>query len=827
MSEYTTFFADILLPVPVAGLFSYRIPKQLENQIAIGQRVMVQFGSKKIYAGLVYEIHERVPTYKTVKYILDVLDERPILDIRHLDFWMWIHRYYMAHPGDVMAAALPSALKLSSNSTIVLHPSFQLDVQSLSDYEFLITEALEIQSKLSLDEVSKILGFSKVMPLIKSMIEKDYILMEESLEEQYKPKKERVAILSESFQNEKKLAELMNQLAKRAPKQMELLMVYLAETQFPHKPAREVSSSILLERAQTGNTQLKALEAKGVFHIRQQIVSRLPLYEATKSPDDIVLTPHQQVGFDAIKAQFETHNIVLLHGITSSGKTELYIKHIQEALQKGQQVLYLLPEIALTSQIIERLKLYFGKSIGVYHSRYNANEKVEVWNSVLKGDEDSYQIILGPRSALFLPFSNLGLIIVDEEHDSSYKQVDPAPRYHARDAALMLAASFNAKVILGSATPSFESFFNARAGKYGYVTLTERYGNIELPEIQIVNLREETRRKTIKSHFSSPLLTALKDAKVNKEQSILFQNRRGFSLRVECEMCNWIPQCKNCDVSLIYHKHQNMLRCHYCGYANPIPSQCPDCSSTSIKMHGFGTEKIEEELGIILSEIQIDRLDLDTTRKKHSFQQILEKFGSGKTDVLVGTQMVTKGLDFDNVKIVGIMNADNMLSYPDFRAFERSFQLMAQVSGRAGRKNKRGKVLIQTYQPGHELFKYVVENSYEAFFEQQMHIRERFKYPPFYRLIEIKLLHRDHHLLNKAAHELGINLRQVFQKQLLGPEYPMVSRIKNQYIKQFLLKFPRTQSTQEVKTRLHNRIELFRQNKEFNAVRIILNVDPQ
>jgi primosomal protein N' (replication factor Y) len=823
-----TFFADIILPVAAPGTFTYRIPQQLEFSVEVGQRVIVQFGSKKIYAGIVAKIHENVPSVDRIKYITDILDSGPILGQKQLDFWQWVRQYYMCQPGEVMAAALPSALKLSSTSSIVLHPEYVPDTEKLSDNEYLLTEALSIQPRITIDEAEKILGFSKIMPLIKTMIEKGYIIMEEELTEQFKPKKEKQVMIADAYRDEQVLSALMDQLSKRAYKQMELLMVYLAETQFPLKAAREVPASLLLNRAIANSSQLKVMEEKGIFTISTKTVSRLPNYEATISPENIQLTPHQQSGLDQIKEQFGTKDVVLLHGVTSSGKTELYIKMIHEAIQQGKQVLYLLPEIALTTQIIDRLKHYFGTSIGVYHSRYNANEKVEVWNKVLKADdEQAYKVVIGPRSAIFLPFSRLGLIIVDEEHDPSYKQSEPAPRYHARDAAIMLASSFGAKVLLGSATPAFESFFNVKAGKYGYASLTERYGNIALPEIEIVNLREEVKRKTIKSHFSAPLLEEVKKAHTNKEQVILFQNRRGFSLRLECEICNWIPQCRNCDVSLIYHKHQNMLRCHYCGYATAVPNICPDCQSTAIKMHGFGTEKIEEELGLILPDLKIARLDLDTTRSKYGFQQILETFGAGKTDVLVGTQMVTKGLDFEKVKIVGIMNADNMLSYPDFRAFERSFQLMSQVSGRAGRKNQRGKVIIQTYQPRHELLQHVLNNSYEELFDKQMFVRQQFKYPPFFRLIELKLMHRDSHLLNVAAFELASMLRPVFDKNLLGPEYPMVSRIRNQYIKQLLIKFARNDSAASVKKILQDKLSVFQTMPDFKSIRLHIDVDPQ
>jgi primosomal protein N' (replication factor Y) (superfamily II helicase) len=827
-SERITLFADVMVPVPVPGLFTYRVPYEMNDRISIGQRVIVQFGAKKIYAGLVYKIHQNLPKDYVVKYILDLLDQKAILNSKQFAFWEWIGNYYLCHQGEVMAAALPSALKLLSESKIVLNENFVQDAGQLNDFEFLITEALSIQPKLSISEVTKIVGFQKVMPLLKTMIEKQIILMEEELEEKFKARKERFVKISDAYRDESKLRALMDELGKKKHKQLELLMVYLMESRFPLEEAKDVTVAKLLERSKASAAQLKSLIDKGVFVESTKVVSRLEQYVASSNPDSIVFTAHQQIAFDKINKLFTQKDVVLLHGVTSSGKTELYIKLISNALKEGKQVLYLLPEIALTTQIIQRLKTYFGKKIGVYHSRYNAYEKVEVWNKVLdfNGDSD-HQIIIGPRSAVFLPFTDLGLIIVDEEHDSSYKQYDPAPRYQARDAAIVLGGIFGAKVLLGSATPSFDSFYNVKSGKFGFVELTERYGGMQLPQIEIVNLREETRRKTMKSHFSSVLMQEIKQAVEKKEQVILFQNRRGFSLRLECDDCNWIPECRNCDVSLIYHKKQNMMRCHYCGYAIAVPSECPSCHSNSVRMHGFGTEKVEEELGLLLPGVSIARLDLDTTRSKFAFQQILETFGAGKTDVLVGTQMVTKGLDFDKVSVVGVLNADNMLSYPDFRAFERSFQLMAQVSGRAGRKHKRGKVIIQTYQPNHDLLKHVLKNSYNDLFEQQMKVRHQYMYPPFYRLILIRLLHRESHTLNIAAFDLTKMLKDDLKHDILGPEYPMVSRIKNFYIKNIIVKFPRSVSSKAVKELLNEKIKGFHSIQQNKSVRIQIDVDPQ
>lgn len=827
--ERTTLFVDVIVPLPVPGLFTYRVPHSMNDAVAVGKRVIVQFGRKKVLSALVRRIHTIIPSDYTPKYLLEVLDPSPILHEAQIKFWEWIAHYYMCNLGEVMAAALPSALKLESESKVALHPEFVQDSQLLSDNEFLVTEALSIQPQLSIEEVSKIVGFSKVMPLLRTMIEKKYLVMQEELEEQYKPKKEKYVKLADTYCSEEQLKILMDSLSKRAYKQMEMLMVYVRETRVPDEVAREMQASELLRRSDASVGQLKAMIDKGIFTSGTKVVSRLSHYLATADAGDIQLTSHQQQAYDTIQKAFEQKEVVLLHGVTSSGKTEIYIKLIAEALKNNQQVLYLLPEIALTTQIIDRLKTYFGNKVGVYHSRYNAGQKVEVWNAVLKpsAGDNSHQVIIGPRSALFLPFSQPSLIIVDEEHDSSYKQHDPAPRYHARDSAIVMASLFNARVLLGSATPSYETYFNVQLKRYGLAQLTERYGGIELPLIQLVNLREETRRKTMQSHFSSVLMKELKQAVEKKEQVILFQNRRGFSLRLECDDCNWVPQCKNCDVSLVYHKKQNLLRCHYCGYGTAVPSHCPKCNSSSVRMHGFGTEKVEEELGLMVPGLRIARLDLDTTRSKHSFQLIFDSFAQGKTDVLTGTQMVTKGLDFEKVSMVGILNADNILSYPDFRAYERSFQLMAQVSGRAGRRGKQGKVLIQTYQPSKDIFQYVLRNAYEQLYENQLINRKKFHYPPYFRLILVRLMHRDSHTLNVAAHEFSLMLRQAITSDILGPEFPMVSKIRNMYIKQIIIKFPRSVKSQQLKEKLSETIRLFHGHLEFKSVKIQLDVDPQ
>lgn len=820
-----TLFAEILLPIPVPGTFTYRVPFAMNDLVRVGQRAVVQFGKTKIMSGLIVSLSEQVPTVE-VKYLMDILDDEPLVNDIQLKFWDWVRQYYMCHLGEVMQAALPAALKLSSESAIALSPDFVLDTQSLNDFEYMIVEALQIKPKITISEVSKIIGFKKVMPLIRTMMEKGIVVMEEELNEKYKAKYERFARLTAEYRDEQKIQELMDALTKRAFKQLEILLAYFT---LGGDCDNDVLASELLKKANANSTALKTMSEKGIFEIYEKKVSRLKEYKVQTDVSTIQLTEAQQKAFDQIKQGFEENKPVLLHGVTSSGKTEIYIKLIKEAIDQGKQVLYLLPEIALTAQIINRLKQYFGERLGVYHSRYGINERVEVLEQVrdfAKTKSNRHQIIIGSRSAIFLPYSDMGLIIVDEEHDSSFKQVDPAPRYNARDAVIVLAAMHKAKVLLGSATPSYESYYNALNNRFKLVEITERFGGVQMPEIILSDMRVEKRRKTMQADFGGTLVDAMKETLEEKNQVILFQNRRGFSLRLECDDCHYVPQCINCDVSLIYHKQQNVLRCHYCGYTASVPTECPNCHSANIKMHGFGTEKIEEDLQLVMPEAKVARLDLDTTRSRNDYQSILEHFQDKETNILVGTQMVTKGLDFDSVKVVGILNADNMLSYPDFRAHERSFQLMSQVAGRAGRKGKQGRVIIQTYEPAHPVLQDVLRNDFKGLYDKQMVTRRQFGYPPYYRLILIRLKHKDYQKLNPAAAELAFMLRPIFQQDLLGPEYPVVSRVKNLYIKQMMVKFKREYNAQQVKEIISQQIRLFQQNPDYKSVQIQIDVDP-
>ena len=826
MEERVTLFAEVLLPIAVPMVFTYRVPFAMNDDVAIGKRVVVQFGKSKIMSGLIIALSEVPPKVDDVKYVMDILDANPVVNDKQLTFWKWIAEYYMCCLGEVMQAALPSAMKLTSESRISLSPQYELDSKALNDYEYLVVEALQIQPKITISEVSKIIGFKKVMPLVKTMIDKNIIVMEEELDPKYRAKYERFVRLSQAYRDEASMHGLMDSLTKRAFKQLEILLAYFA---LGGDADNDLMLKDVLKKANATSSVMKAMTEKGIFDVYERRVSRLKNYDSCADVDEIVLSEAQQKALADIEAGFDSRRPVLLHGVTSSGKTEIYIKLIKKTLDEGKQVLYLLPEIALTAQIINRLRKYFGDSVGVYHSRYGTNERVEVWeqvNNFAITHTLSHRVIVGSRSSLFLPYSNLGLVIVDEEHDASFKQVDPAPRYNARDAAVVLAHLHDAKVLLGSATPSYESYHNAEVGRYAFAEITERYGGVEMPEIILSDMRVERKRRAVREDFGGTLIDALHQTLGDGNQAILFQNRRGFALRLECDKCHYVPQCINCDVSLIYHKSQNVLRCHYCGYTASLPTECPNCHSANIKMYGFGTEKIEEGIKTVVPEAKVARLDLDTTRTKNDYQSILEGFQNKETNILVGTQMVTKGLDFNSVKLVGVLNADAMLSYPDFRAHERSFQLMSQVSGRAGRRGGQGKVVIQTYEPTHTVLQDVLRNDYKALYHRQMEFRRQFKYPPFYRIILVRLKHVDLTKLNQAADALASELRTAFGSNLLGPEFPVVTRVRNQFIKQMLIKFKREYSSREVKKVINAKIDDFRANYDFKPVVIQIDVDP-
>ena len=826
-------FADVILPLPLPGTFTYSVPPEWQEKIGIGYRVVVQFGNRKIYTALVRKIHGEADGSRSFKDILSLLDDSPLVKEWQFRFWEWMASYYMCTVGEVMNAALPSAFKLASETRVAINPAYVLDSLPLNEKEFSLVESLHHAKKsIEISRIPRIIEQQKIIPVIKTLIEKGVILLEEEVRVKYKPKKEFFIRLGGPYaSDEEALKELFDRLERRAKKQLEILMTFIQLSKLGFDEVHEVRKDELLNKSGCSAAVLDGMIKKTVFEVYDKPAVKESSLKPESSPASITLTDQQNRAIVEIREAWTAKDVTLLHGVTSSGKTEIYIKLIQEILEQGKQVLYLLPEIALTTQIINRLRKYFGGRVGIYHSRFNDGERAEVWDQAgldpLNLQGNHCDIILGARSAVFLPFINLGLVIVDEEHDSSFKQMDPAPRYNGRDAALFLAHLHGAKALLGSATPAIESYYNAKQGKYAMVELAERFGEMEMPLIRLVNIREELRRHRMKTHFSTILLDQLAEALANKEQAILFQNRRGFSLRLECEACNWMPSCINCDVTLVYHKKSNQLRCHYCGYVASVPSTCPVCHSPGVRMNGFGTEKVEEELGILLPGAKISRMDLDTTRSKHAYQNIITSFEEQKIDILVGTQMVTKGLDFDHVSTVCILNADNMLSFPDFRSEERSFQLMAQVSGRSGRKKKRGLVIIQTYNPAHPVIQSVVKHDYTGMYAYQLGERRKFKYPPFHRLILLKVKHRNPELVNKAASDLAKRLTAVFGNRILGPEYPPVARIMNQYLKYIMVKVEVESSVLTAKAKLIEILGTFYQKQEFHPVRVLIDVDPQ
>lgn len=824
-TERITYFVDVVVPLHLPEYYTYRVPFEYNEHIAVGQRVIVQFGQKKLYSALVRRVHQTVPSY-TTKYILSILDFDPIVSETQFKFWEWMASYYMCCVGDVMAVALPSAFRLASESTITIHPDFCGEYSDLTAAEIKILEALTQKSTLSISEITNVTGYQKIFPLLKTMIEKKIIMMEEEIKQRYIPKKVTYLSLSAEYKDDdKKMKELFDTLEKKATTQKQL-SVLLAFFQLSDFGKTAIAKKQLSQNKNLSASAIQTLIRNGILIEEEHTESRLIDGEATGSVDNIKFSEQQQAAINII-SNADGKNVALLHGVTSSGKTEVFIKLIADTIKQGKQVLYLLPEIALTSQIINRLRKYFGNKVGVYHSRFSTNERAEVWNKTIFAENDGYQILLGARSAIFLPFQNLGLVIVDEEHDSSYKQYEPAPRYNGRDSAIYLAHLFGAKTVLGSATPSIESFYNAENQKYDLATMDKRFGGLLMPEVLCVDMKEAARKKEIQLHYSKFLLDNIQEALDNKEQIILFQNRRGFSLRLECDICHHVPECKHCDVSLVYHKSTNSLRCHYCGYSIPIPTECPACHSTAVKMKGFGTEKIEEDLEIFFPNAKIARMDLDSTTQKKKYLEILSDFEDRNIDILVGTQMITKGLDFDNVSIVGILSADNMISFPDFRSFERSFQQMTQVSGRAGRHGKRGKVIIQTYNPYHQVIRDVIDNNYLSMYKSQVTERRVFRYPPFFKLIRITVKHKNENTVNEAAALLAQKLRTLFANRVLGPEYPSVSRIQNFYLKDIQIRFEKSEAIAAAKKEINEIIANICNMKNYSQLRIIIDVDPQ
>lgn len=812
-------FIDVILAIPLERMFTYSITKAESEFLKVGMRVSVPFGKTKIHTGLVGAIHTNAPQIYEAKEIHQILDEKPIVTQKQLEFWQWISKYYMCTVGEVMRASLPNAFILESETLISRNLKKEINNTDLKDDEFIVFEALHHQSTLKIQEISNILSKKNVLPVIKRLIEKEVILLQEEVYEKYKPKYVRYVKLQAEYTSEVGLHRLLAELS-RAEKQRQVVMSLFSISAKTKKPVKV--KALVAESGSTSAT-VKALINKGVleeYHIKTDRVQ----YQGEDNEDTKALNEFQTKALTAIETSFKTQHVVLLHGVTSSGKTEVYVKLIETVLAKGEQVLYLLPEIALTTQLVTRLQNYFGEQVAVFHSKYSAHERVEVYNNVLNNSAKA-KIILGARSSIFLPFYNLGLIIVDEEHEQSFKQFDPAPRYHARDSAIVLAHLHQAKILLGSATPSLESYNNAKENKYGLVEIKKRYNNVQLPDIELVDIAEKHKKKRMKGHFSDRMIEEITETLEEGHQVILFQNRRGYSPIVECNTCGHSPQCPNCDVSLTYHQYRSQLRCHYCGHTSAMLQKCMACGTNNLNTKGFGTEQIEAEVKALFPKHKVGRMDLDTTRGKYGYEKIITALEQQEIDILVGTQMLTKGLDFRNVKLVGIMNADNMLNFPDFRAHERSFQLMLQVSGRAGRTKKRGKVLIQTYNPFHKILQQVSTNDYESMFIEQLQERRDFKYPPFYRLIKITLKHRDYTKVETAADWFAKSLRQVFKANVLGPEFPPVSRVRNQYIKNILIKIPQAQSLGKTKDAIKKINSSFEAIGPFKGVRVILNVD--
>ncbi len=779
-------------------------------------RVAVSFGKSKIYTAIVFKIHQIAPVLYEAKDIHQILDEYPVVNEHQLNHWEWISSYYLCSLGDVYRAALPSAFLLESETIIYKNESFTEDV-TLGDDSFLIFEALQHHSQLTIHQVSDILGKKTILPIINELLEKNAVTIKEEIYETYKPKLVKYVRLLPKYTTNDGLQNLLEQLS-RAKKQREAVLHYF-QLSSSKKP---IKAKELEEKSNVSTSILKALVDKEIFEFYHIKTDRISFEGATNEVKE--LNEFQEQAYKEIKKSFDKHEVTLLHGVTGSGKTEIYVKLIKEVLALGKQVLFLLPEIALTTQIIVRLQNYFGSQISVFHSKYSMNERVEVWNNVLN-NKSKAQIILGARSSIFLPFSNLGLIVVDEEHESSYKQFEPSPRYNARDAAVVLAYQHKAKIVLGSATPSIESYFNATQNKYGLVALHRRFGNIQLPKIELIDIKEKFKKKVMKGHFSDRLLEMIEEALNEKEQVILFQNRRGFSPVVECTTCGNSPQCPNCDVSLTYHKYRKELKCHYCHYQRSMPNNCGACGSSTLDTKGFGTEQIELELKELFPNHTIGRMDLDTTRGKYGYQKIIGAFEAQDIDILVGTQMLSKGLDFENVSLVGILSADSMLNFPDFRAHERAFQLMVQVSGRAGRSKKQGRVAIQTYNPYHQILQQVSTTNYTEMYNEQLQDRWQYNYPPYYRLIKITLKHKDYTKVDTGIHWLARALQNVFKENVLGPTEPSVSRVRNQYIKNLVIKIPPKQSLGKTKEQLQKIKNTFEAVKDFRPIRFIIDVD--
>lgn len=809
-------WAEVILPLAVPKTYTYSVPSHLQDRVVKGCRAEVVFGKNKKYAGIIKSVTKERPPYET-KEIVNVIDDEPVIFEQQLQLWHWMSEYYMCSEGEVMAAALPTHLKLSSETTILFNEEYGDDFSALDEQEYLVAEGLLLKRQLKLPEVQQILDVNHVYPVIKRLIEKKVCFVWEAFTEKYATKKEKYVILNPEYDNDDKLNELVNNWTK-APKQMELLLSYL----HLYKTEGEVKQTELLKKSGATAAQLKGLVDKDILFVEKRSIDRIKQL-AKEVTIEFTLSDAQKEALKNVNKAFEEKNVCILHGITSSGKTQIYIKQIEEHIKKGRQVLYLLPEITLTAQIIRRLQKNFGGNIAIYHSKFNANERVELWNKI-KNQE--VKIVLGARSALFLPFKNLGLIIVDEEHDSSYKQQDPAPRYNARDAAIFYASLFNAKVLLGSATPSLESYFNTVHGKYALVELNERYGGIHLPAIEIINLNQVAASKKGKVMISPQLKAAIEETVAKGEQVILFQNRRGYAPVLLCGTCGFIPRCNNCDVTLTLHKFSNKLHCHYCGTSYPKLTTCPACASVNWVEKNFGTEKVEEELLNDFPQYRVARMDVDSVRGKTAHDTLIQQFEQHRLDILAGTQMVVKGLDFEKVSLVGILDADGLLSFADFRVNERAFQMMQQVSGRAGRKLGQGRVMIQATKIDHPVLIFVQQHDYKRFYEYETEKRKMFFYPPYSRLILITLKHKLKEVVREAAEILANNIKADLKDYVVGPAAPVIDRIRGLYLMEILIKMPKDSVfIQQSKKVIMNHFNLLHADKKYRSVGLVADVD--
>ena len=812
------YYADVILPLALDRPYTYAVEKQDFLFLKPGFRVAVSFGKSKVYTGVVIKLHNLQPQRYTPKFIEFILEDSPSISKRQLELWQWISEYYHCKLGEVMRAAFPATFLLESE-TVIVKKEFEDDKSTITDEEYLIYEALESKS-LTINEIIEIIGRKSVLGLIHNMFTKGYIDLHQKIAEKYKPKKIRFARLLNHLSSKESLKKLFNSL-KNSPKQKQLLMGV-----FDNNPSGSEWKKVpdLLRKTSVKSNVLKAMISKGILEEAYFREDRL-LYDFDKKDTSISLSKNQKNSLLNIESAFENKDIVLFQGVTGSGKTEVYMELIFKALERGDQVLYMLPEISLTPQMVFRLQSRFGKNVTVYHSKFSIHERTEVWNNVLNNSSKA-RVVVGTRSAIFLPFYQLGLIIIDEEHELSYKQFDPAPRYHARDSAIILSQIYGAKILLGSATPSIESSFNLMKAKFGGVQLNERYGNIELPEIVTIDLKLSYKKKEMNGAFSQTLIDAIETTLANDKQVILFQNQRGYAPVMECLDCGHTPQCSQCDVTLTYHQPSNQLKCHYCGFTIAAPIQCHGCGGIHLQTKGLGTQQIQEQVESFFPGVKTARMDWDTTRGKWAFDKLINAFVEGDIKILVGTQMVVKGLDFQNVHLVGVLNADHLLNFPDFRAHERTYQMLSQVSGRAGRKNIRGKVLMQTYQPQHPIIQQVIRSDYEGMLDQQLEERIEYHYPPYYRLIKMVVKHRDVEKVRIASKWIFNVLNQSYKGEILGPVFPPIARLRNRYHMQILIKIGKDQSRNELKKLIQSTIKSFESVSQFRSCKITVNVDP-